>query len=228
MGRFALAQLRSDLKLSPEARVLEAEQTFREFLIIRAAHPEIPEYPPAPPVDRPARTPARVRERPSPVPADAFKTRVALVCSVLNNEAAHYLIVGGQALQLWGTTRSTKEVDVLIEPTVQNAERVLRGLSRLGFGVAADYTAEDVLSRHVTIIGDTPRVDILTRAWNLEWKDAAPRAASVLIEGVEVPIVSIEDLIASKQTGRPQDIADILVLETILRERNARAAKNSG
>lgn len=217
LGRSRLAQLRSDLKLSPEARVLEAEQTFRDFRFIRAAHPEVPEYPP-PPTPRRAQ---RVAER--PVPADRYKTRIALVCSVLNAERAKYCVVGAQAVQLWGSSRSTTDVDVLIEPTVRNAERVLKGLSRLGFGVAADYTAAEILSRAVTIIGDTPRVDILTRAWNLKWETAAPRAVSFRVEGVVIPAASLDDLIESKRTGRPKDVGDIEVLEAIKKARSSQA-----
>lgn len=216
LGRYRLAQLRSDLKLTPEARVLEAEQSYREFQIIRAEHPEIPEYPPAP-VPRRAR---RVSERPLPVPADLYNTRIALVCSALNAEGARYCIVGAQALQLWGSARSTTDVDILVDTTTDNVERVLRGLSRLGFGLAADYTAGEILARHVTIIGDTPRVDILTRAWNLRWSEVEPRLVAFTVEGVSVPAVSIEDLIISKQTGRPQDAADIEVLEAILKARS--------
>jgi hypothetical protein len=216
LGRYRLAQLRSDLKLSPEARVLEAEESYREFQIIRAAHPEIPEYPPAPT----PRSPRRVAERPIPVPSDQYSTRIALVCSVLNAERARYCIVGARALQLWGSARSTTDVDILVEPTSANIQRVLRGLSRLGFGLAADYTADEILANHVTIIGDTPRVDVLTRAWNLRWPDAEPRLVAFTVEGVSVPAVSIEDLIVSKQTGRPQDAADIEVLEAIMNARS--------
>jgi hypothetical protein len=223
LGRFALAQLRCDLKLTPEARVLEAEQTYRDFLLIRAENPGVPGYPAPLPTERPARNPAQVRERPIPVAPDAFRTRVALVCSVLNTEAARYCVVGAQAAQLWGTTRSTTDVDILIEPTASNADRVLRGLSRIGFGVAGDYTAEYVISRTVTIIGDTPQVDILTRAWTLEWREAAPRLVVFSVEGVNVPAASLEDLIASKGSGRLKDLADLEVLEAIRTSRSPRA-----
>jgi hypothetical protein len=40
------------------------------------------------------------------------------------------------------------------------------------------------------------------------------------VDGVPIPTLSLELLIASKRTGRPQDIADVLVLEAIARERS--------
>jgi predicted nucleotidyltransferase len=144
-----------------------------------------------------------------------YDTRVARVCSRLNAEHAKYVVMGATAMQLWGTTRATRDIDILIEPTVVNAKRVLRALAALGLGLAGEHLAEDVATRAVTMIGDSPNVDILTRAWNVTWKQAHPRATTFKIEGVSVPTASIEDLIESKRTGRLQDAADIEILEEI-------------
>jgi hypothetical protein len=146
-------------------------------------------------------------------------TRLAQVCRLLNHEEARYLVVGATAMQLWGTTRATRDIDILIEPTLENAERVLRALGHLPFGVATEFTAADIISRGVTMIGDTPNVDILTRAWNLQWPDAERGLAVFTINGVPVPTASIPALIASKRTGRLQDMADIQVLEELQRLR---------
>ena len=148
-----------------------------------------------------------------------YTSRLALVCSRLNAERARYVLVGATAMQFWGTSRATQDIDILIEPTARNAKRVLRALASLGFGLAGEHLAEDVAARPVTIIGDTPNVDILTRAWNVRWEDAQPRATTFEVEGVPVPTASIEDLIESKRTGRLQDAADIEVLEEIQRRR---------
>ena len=149
----------------------------------------------------------------------APRSRVAQVCHLLNVEEARYLVVGAIAMQLWGTTRATRDIDILIEPTIENATRVLRALSYLPFGVAAEHTPQDVVSRGVTMIGDTPNVDILTRAWNLHWSDAERDLAMFSIDGIAVPTVAIPNLIASKRTGRLQDSADIEVLEALQRLR---------
>lgn len=148
-----------------------------------------------------------------------YDTRIAQVCSRLNSEEARYIVVGASAMQLWGTTRATRDIDILIDPTEENAARVLSALSQLGCGMASDYMPSDVISRVVTMIGDIPNVDILTRAWNVLWSEASPRAISFEVEGVLIPTASLEDLIASKQTGRLQDDADIEVLEEMRRLR---------
>ena len=141
------------------------------------------------------------------------------MCHGLNAERARYVVVGAAAAQLWGTTRATRDVDILIDPSVANATRVLRALARLGMGLARELAAEDIVRRPVTIIGDIPNVDVFTRAWNLQYAEAGPSATVFEVEGVKIPAASIAHLIESKRTGRLQDAADIEVLEEIRRMR---------
>lgn len=150
----------------------------------------------------------------------AFKSRIAQVCHPLNEAGARYLLVGATAMQLWGTTRATQDIDILIEPSLENVKRVLAGLGTLGFGMAAEFDPADVAARPVTMIGDIPNVDVLTRAWNVLWAQAHVRAHNFTVEGVIIPTASIDDLIESKRTGRLQDAADIEVLEAIKHFRN--------
>lgn len=145
------------------------------------------------------------------------ETKLAQVCAALNGEDARYVLVGAAAMQLWGTTRATRDIDVLIQPTVANARRVLAALAQLGFGFATDLSPDQVARSAVTVVGDIPNVDILTRAWNVQYDAAAARATTFELEGVRVPTASIDDLIESKRTGRLQDAADIEVLEQIRR-----------
>jgi predicted nucleotidyltransferase len=151
--------------------------------------------------------------------AGAYRTRLAEVCALLNEEGARYVLVGATAMQLWGTTRATRDIDLLIEATKENAERVLAALSRSGFGFAGEWLADTVAAKPVTIIGDSPRVDLMTVAWTVHYPEAVSRATTFALEGVEIPTASIDDLIASKRTGRLQDAADIEVLEEIKRLR---------
>jgi predicted nucleotidyltransferase len=148
-----------------------------------------------------------------------YRTHLALVCAHLNEEGARYVLFGATAMQLWGTTRATRDIDILIEATEENACRVLAALARTGAGLAGQELAADVASKPVTVIGDSPRVDLLTVAWCVRYPEAASGAVTFEIEGVSVPTASIEDLIASKQTGRLQDAADTEVLEEIRRRR---------
>jgi hypothetical protein len=93
------------------------------------------------------------------------------------------VVVGATAMQLWGTSRATRDIDILIEPSLVNAERVLRALAKLPFAVALEITAADLVARPVTMIGDTPNVDVVTRAWNIRWDDAERGLAVFHVEG---------------------------------------------
>jgi hypothetical protein len=61
---------------------------------------------------------------------------------------------------------------------------------------------------------------VLTRAWNVQCSDVGGDFFVFDVDGVPVPVLSIELLIKSKQTGRPQDVADVIVLEAIKRLRD--------
>ena len=146
-----------------------------------------------------------------------YGTQLATVAAGLKEAGADYVLIGAMAMQLWGTTRATRDIDILIDPTVDNARRVLAALSRLDFGLAREWLAEDVAAKPVTVIGDSPRVDIFTVAWSVRYEEAVKDALTFRVEGVPIPTASIDHLISSKRTGRLQDAADIEVLEEIRR-----------
>lgn len=147
------------------------------------------------------------------------ETIAAQVCEAFNKAGAHYLVIGGVACVLHGYVRATTDVDILIERTPENAAAVLRGLATVGYGFAREWSAEDILKRPITIIGDDPAVDVFTVAWSVKYDGAVRRSSVVEVEGVRIPLIGIDDLIATKRTGRLQDAADIEVLEEIKRLR---------
>ncbi|MFL5493315.1 MAG: DUF6036 family nucleotidyltransferase, partial [Gemmatimonadales bacterium] len=68
--------------------------------------------------------------------SNAPVSRLLTVCRLLNAAGVRYVIVGGFALALHGAIRATKDVDVLIEPTLDNARRALEALEGLTWGIA--------------------------------------------------------------------------------------------
>jgi len=138
--------------------------------------------------------------------------RVLRVCRLLNRRRVRYLVAGGVAANLHGSVRATRDVDVLVPPEPRNTARLLAALAELPYGVAAELDADEVSRRPITIVGDDPRVDILTMAWSITFAQAWPRRLVRRIQGVRVPYLSLRDLVASKRTGRPADEADLAVL----------------
>lgn len=142
-------------------------------------------------------------------------SRLVAVCRLLNSAGVRYVVVGGFALALHGAVRATKDVDILIEPTLENARRALEALGGLQFGIARELDPSEVVAKPLTIIGDDPRVDLLTLAWSVRYADAAPRVLTAHVDGVAIPFADIDTLLRSKQTGRLQDQADVEILERL-------------
>lgn len=145
------------------------------------------------------------------------QSRLVTVCVLLNRAEVKYVVVGGFAVALHGVVRATKDVDILVDPSVENVGKALRALEGLAWGISRELDASEVAARPITVIGDDPRVDLLTLAWSVRYADAAPSAQKAEIDGVQIPFVDLETLIRSKQTGRFQDKADVESLEQVRR-----------
>ena len=148
-------------------------------------------------------------------PARGTDNRVLRVCRLLNRARVRYVIAGGVAANLHGSVRATRDVDILVPRDERNMARLLDALSALPWGLASELDAAEMARKPVTIIGDNPRVDVLTVAWTVSFDDAWPNRIVRRIEGVTVPFLSLADLRTSKRTGRPADQADLDVLKTL-------------
>lgn len=136
----------------------------------------------------------------------------------LSDEKVRFLLVGAYALAAHGYPRATMDIDIWVMPTPQNADAVLRALRRFGTPLH-NLTMED-LQQDGTVfqIGVAPRrIDIITAASGLLFEEAHGRSLPVNIEGIEVHIPSIADLILNKRaSGRTKDLADAEALESLM------------
>ena len=129
----------------------------------------------------------------------------------LNASNVRYLVVGGYAVALHGYPRYTKDLDVWIEPKIQNANNVLSALTAFGF-VSLDITADDFLEEgNIIQLGYPPnRIDLITSLKGLMFENCYPERVQVEIQGVLIDFIDIENLKTNKKaTGRPQDLADL-------------------
>jgi uncharacterized protein (DUF1330 family) len=138
------------------------------------------------------------------------------VCRLLNQHGARYLVAGGYACILHGMVRTTADVDILIAETEDNYRRVIAALSEMEDHAARELTPLDFENNVVIKVADEVEVDVSRRAWKVSYADAAPRACRVEIDGVQVPFLSLPDLMASKETDRAQDQADLLRLRGLM------------
>ena len=147
--------------------------------------------------------------------AEAEQYPLLRVCSLLNAEGAKYLVVGGRAVILHGLIRTTEDVDILIEESTENFQRVIAGLAKMEGHFAAELTPEDFIENVVVSIGDEVHVDVSTRAWKVSYADAVPTSLETTIDSVRVPYLGWDMLLASKQTYREKDRLDLLQLQEL-------------
>ncbi|OQW98068.1 MAG: hypothetical protein BWK77_00170 [Verrucomicrobia bacterium A1] len=133
----------------------------------------------------------------------------------LVEEKVKFLLVGAYALAAHGYPRATMDIDVWVMPDPDNADAVMRAIRR--FGAPLHNLTRADLERDGTVfqIGVAPRrIDIITSASGLQFEEAFSRSSAVSIEGIEVHIPSVEDLIRNKRaSGRTKDLADAEALE---------------
>jgi hypothetical protein len=116
------------------------------------------------------------------------------------------------AANLHGSVRATRDVDILVPRDRRNMRRLIAALSELPHGIARELDPDMIVDRPITIVGDDPRVDVLTVAWTVTFDGAWPNRVVRHIEGVRIPYLGLTDLKASKRTGRASDRADLEVL----------------
>jgi hypothetical protein len=133
--------------------------------------------------------------------------------SALVAHDARFLIVGAHALSVHGYPRATVDLDVWIEATSENSDRVWHALAEFGAPLGAlDVRKEDLTRPNVVVqLGLPPnRIDILTGVSGLTFDAAWSARVEGTVDGVRVPVIGKLDLIENKRsTGREKDRVDI-------------------
>jgi hypothetical protein len=134
---------------------------------------------------------------------------------LLNVHSVRYLVVGGYAVAFHGYPRYTKDLDVWIELSPENAENVINALEEFGFGSLGLKTDDFLESDQIIQLGYPPnRIDILTTLKEINFKDCFKAKIEIEIQGIKINFIDLENLKKNKlATGRPQDLADAENLE---------------
>jgi hypothetical protein len=135
--------------------------------------------------------------------------------SALSDAGAEFLVIGAHAVAAHGVLRGTRDLDIWIRPTRQNAERVWRALAEFGAPLR-DVTIEDLCTPELIYqLGVEPtRIDFITSPAGLDFESAWRDRVLIAVADREFPFLSKHDLIASKRAAaRPQDLVDADNLE---------------
>jgi hypothetical protein len=131
--------------------------------------------------------------------------------SAFNAESVEYLIVGGYAVIFYAEPRFTKDIDVWVNPSSENAARVYRALSRFGAPLG-DVTVEDFTNRDLVYqVGVAPnRIDILMDIGGPSFAAAQEHKTTAAYDDVPIYIIGKIELMQSKKNiGRSRDLLDL-------------------
>ena len=136
----------------------------------------------------------------------------------LNEAGVEYLVVGGHAVAFHGYIRPTRDMDVWVAVSPDNADRLVRAVNTFFGGALPGLAREWFLdAENVTRFGAVPNlIEILPQVSGGEFAKAFARRVAAVIDGQPVNLISLDDLIANKNaSARLKDLADVEELTKI-------------
>lgn len=129
----------------------------------------------------------------------------------LNYNHVQYLVVGGYAVAIHGHPRYTKDIDIWIETSLDNANNLLQALEQFGFSSLGLQIQDFMTPDQIIQLGYPPnRIDLLTNIDGVVFEDCYPLRLEVFIDDVVVTFIDLDNLKKNKKaSGRLQDLADL-------------------
>lgn len=136
--------------------------------------------------------------------------------AALNNEGVAYVVIGGMAVLSHVPYRTTRDIDVLIEPTLDNARRAHRAVGLWG-DFEVEFSPEEFIEGDILSFGGLLRVEIHSRAPGVTWDQVWQNRVKGQFRRVPTHFASVGDLIAMKEAaGREEkDLPDVRRLEQL-------------
>lgn len=151
---------------------------------------------------------------------DIFDETIVEFWKALRNNNVKFIMVGGYATNIQGYQRFTGDLDMWIEDTDENRDKLIDAF------IEADMGNFPMLKTLQFVPGWTDfslnnglRLDIMTTMKGLEeytFEYSLSIATIATIENIEVPFLHINQLIQNKKAvNRPKDQIDVIELERI-------------
>jgi len=138
---------------------------------------------------------------------------------LLNHHKVRYVIVGGYALSAHLLPRATKDLDILIEASENNAKKIVEALREFGFSLSNLETKELMSPEVIIQLGRPPvRIDVLTSITGVKWDEVWKNRKKWFFGKSQIPTYFIgkNQLIKNKMaTGREQDLLDVKKLKRL-------------
>ena len=129
----------------------------------------------------------------------------------LIEKRVEFLIVGAYAVAIHGVPRFTGDLDVLVAPTPQNAQRLIHAIRAFGFPVDQLHPEEVMEERRIIEMGVEPvQIHIMSAISGVTWDSAWADRVVTRIGSLDVAFLGKATLLQNKRAaGRPKDLADI-------------------
>jgi predicted nucleotidyltransferase len=133
----------------------------------------------------------------------------------LNDNNVRYLVIGGYAVALHGYPRYTKDIDIWIEMSQENAANMVKAMAQFGFSSLGLQAADFMVPDQIIQLGYPPsRIDLITTPPGVDFERCYTSRVEVEMDEITVNFIDLDNLKKSKRaSGRLQDLADLENLE---------------
>jgi predicted nucleotidyltransferase len=145
-----------------------------------------------------------------------LQKEIVRVCEALNNEGVKYLVVGGCAVILHGYYRTTHDIDLLVDSSIENIRRLKEAFQKI---FKSDEISEirDVDIGQYAVVRFAPEseeivIDMIGKIGKIDFKMAIQDIEEIELEGIKIPVCGLSTLIETKKGIRPKDKEDLLFL----------------
>lgn len=138
-------------------------------------------------------------------------------CALLNARDVEFVVVGAYALALHGAPRFTGDLDVLIKPTEENAQRLLLAIADFGFPIASLSAGQVIEPDRLIEMGVPPvQIHVMSHIDGVTWRDVWAGRRESRIGTTSLAFIGRSEFLENKRiAGRPKDLADIAALQAI-------------
>lgn len=138
------------------------------------------------------------------------------LCQSLNEHQVKYVVVGGFAVIHLGYIRATGDIDLLVEDSPENTERIRKALSYLKDSEAEKISDTDLAEYQIVRVSGEITVDLIARACDVTYAMAKYHIEHHEIHGVKIPYLEPKLLLETKKGVRPKDVQDSEFLKALL------------
>lgn len=140
------------------------------------------------------------------------------LCAALNAESAQYIVIGGMVMNRHGMLRATEHIDLLLEKSRENQQRVRKALEILPDKAIREVEDDDLDEFTVVRVADEIVIDLMLSACGITYAEAVNDIETNEVQGVTIPFASLRLMLRVKQTYRDRDIPDRVFRERKIQE----------